>query len=418
MLTILINAYACGPERGSEPGMAWNWCCHLAKHCELHIITEGEFRDDIERVLPAMEYGKNMHFYYLPVSDKIRRMCWNQGDWRFYYYYAKWQERALVEARRIIDSTHIDVMHQLNMVGFREPGYLYKIKDKPLVWGPIGGMEQTPVKYLENLAPKSKLKVLLKNCINDWQRKHDRRVKKMIQTSSCVIAATQEALDTVCNYHHKSDVVHINETGCSSHQRKYKREQHETFDIVWCGRLIYTKRLDLALQAIKCVDAPNVCLHVVGTGGERENADARALAVRLGIEKKVKWHGLIPNEEVQRLMQAADLFFFTSIKETTSTVILEAIQNGLPILCFDAFGFGPIVDSTVGIKVPLTNPRQSVKDFAEKIDYLYHHRDELQRMSEGCRAKQQELSWENKALQMVGIYKDAIASSHSKNDNC
>lgn len=50
-LSILINAYACSPNMGSEPGMAWNWCVNLAKYCELHIITEGEFRDKIEAIL-------------------------------------------------------------------------------------------------------------------------------------------------------------------------------------------------------------------------------------------------------------------------------------------------------------------------------------------------------------------------------
>ena len=47
MLSLLINAYACSPNMGSEPGMAWNWCANLANYCELHIITEGEFRDKI-----------------------------------------------------------------------------------------------------------------------------------------------------------------------------------------------------------------------------------------------------------------------------------------------------------------------------------------------------------------------------------
>lgn len=87
MLSILINAYACSPGMGSEPGMAWNWCVNLAKHCELHIITEGEFREKIEATLKTLPQGKNMHFYYNPVSDEIRKMCWNQGDWRFYTYY-------------------------------------------------------------------------------------------------------------------------------------------------------------------------------------------------------------------------------------------------------------------------------------------------------------------------------------------
>lgn len=78
MLSILVNAYACSPNMGSEPGMAWNWCINLANHCELYIITEGEFKGKIEAVLPTLPQGKNMHFYYNPVSDEIRKMCWNQ----------------------------------------------------------------------------------------------------------------------------------------------------------------------------------------------------------------------------------------------------------------------------------------------------------------------------------------------------
>lgn len=73
MLSILINAYACSPNMGSEPGMAWNWCTNLAKYCELHIITEGEFKDKIEATVPSLPQGKNMHFYYNPVSEKVRK---------------------------------------------------------------------------------------------------------------------------------------------------------------------------------------------------------------------------------------------------------------------------------------------------------------------------------------------------------
>lgn len=136
MLSILINAYACSPNMGSEPGMAWNWCTNLAKYCELHIITEGEFKDKIEATVPSLPQGKNMHFYYNPVSEKVRKMCWNQGDWRFYYYYKKWQKKTLEIAKEIVEKYPIDIIHQLNMVGFREPGYLWKI-EKPFIWGPL-----------------------------------------------------------------------------------------------------------------------------------------------------------------------------------------------------------------------------------------------------------------------------------------
>lgn len=36
MLKVLINAYACSPGIGSEPGMAWNWVKNLAKLVVYH----------------------------------------------------------------------------------------------------------------------------------------------------------------------------------------------------------------------------------------------------------------------------------------------------------------------------------------------------------------------------------------------
>ena len=179
MLKILINAYACSPGMGSEPGMAWNWVSNLAKFCELYIITEGEFRDRIEEVVPTLEQGKNMHFYYNPVSEEIRKMCWNQGNWRFYKYYKEWQWKTYLLAKDICSKEKMDVLHQLNMIGFREPGYLWKLSQEngvPFVWGPIGGLKQFPTAYLQGAGLKMKIFNRLKNFLNIWQLKHDKRV--------------------------------------------------------------------------------------------------------------------------------------------------------------------------------------------------------------------------------------------------
>ncbi|MDE7397072.1 MAG: glycosyltransferase family 1 protein, partial [Muribaculum sp.] len=137
MLNILINAYAVNPHWGSEPGMGWHWIVNIARYCNVYVITEGEWREEIEAEVAKLPYRGNIRFFYLPVSDKVRRMCWNQGDWRFYGYYRKWQEQALAVAREIIADHHIDIIHQLNMIGFREPGSLWKIDGIPFVWGPV-----------------------------------------------------------------------------------------------------------------------------------------------------------------------------------------------------------------------------------------------------------------------------------------
>lgn len=409
MLSILINAYACSPNMGSEPGMAWNWCINLAQYCELHIITEGEFRDKIEQVLPSLPQGKNMHFYYNPLSDKIRRMCWNQGDWRFYYYYKKWQKETLKIAEKIIQQTHIDIIHQLNMVGFREPGYLWKI-EKPLIWGPIAGIGSIPYSFLKGGGMKYTAFFLLKNFITKLQLRYSPRVKQIIKKAHYVITATQEAQAAIQNAYNIKTIL-INETGCFTKQEVIDtKKDNETFDILWVGRFIYTKQLKLALETIaRLKNLKGIKFHIVGQAFTDEETQAyHQYADSLGISDLCKWYNFIPNKEVHLLMQKCHLFFFTSIFEATSTVILEAITNHLPIVCFDRCGFGPIVSKEIGIKIPLTIPKQAISDFAEKITYLYQHREILQALSEGCKDKQKELSWENKAKHMIELYKTCV----------
>jgi glycosyltransferase involved in cell wall biosynthesis len=107
-------------------------------------------------------------------------------------------------------------------------------------------------------------------------------------------------------------------------------------------------------------------------------------------------------------MKKADLFFFTSVSEDTSTVVMEAISNCLPVLCHDACGFGYVVNCNVGLKIPLSSPQQSVKDFASQIEKVYHHRQLLRELAENCVSRQKELSWDKKSEQVYNMYKQLL----------
>lgn len=341
-------------------------------------------------------------------------MCWNQGDWRFYYYYQKWQKETLKIAEEIIRQTQIDLIHQLNMVGFREPGYLWKI-DKPLIWGPIAGIGSIPYSFLKGAGIKYTAFFILKNLITKLQLKYSTRVKRAIKKAQYVIAATPEAQHAIQKAYNIKPIL-INETGCFTKQNEElisTDKNNNTFDILWVGRFIYTKQLKLALDTISQLkDLQGIRFHIVGQAfTDKETQAYHQYAISLGINDICKWYNSIPNEKVHLLMKKCHLFFFTSIFEATSTVILEAITNHLPILCFDRCGFGPLVSKDIGIKIPLTNPKQTVIEFTKKIIYLYNNRGLLQKLAEGCKAKSKELSWENKTKQIVDIYNKVILSN-------
>ena len=407
-MKILINAYACSPGMGSEPGMAWNWVSNLAKSCELHIITEGEFREKIETVVSTLEQGGNMHFYYNPVSEKIRKMCWNQGDWRFYKYYREWQWKTYLMAKDICQKEHIDILHQLNMIGFREPGYLWKLSEEngvPFVWGPVDAKDKFPVAYLDGAGLKTKLFMRLKNFLTGIQLRYSKRVLLAARQSSVIFSASSNSQRSFKKYMNIDSPL-LNETGCyvQDHPIVDKTDK-ETFDVLWVGKMDFRKQLALALQTVAKSENNKLRLHIMG-GGDAESY--QSLAKSYGIADKCIWHGAVSHDEVQDIMQKSDIFLFTSVAEGTPHVVLEAISNNLPVVCFDTCGQGDAVNDKVGRKIPLSFPCQSVSDFAKLLNELEDNRSLLKQLSENCKERQQELSWEEKAKTMMEWYEKIL----------
>lgn len=404
MMKILVNAYACSPHTGSEPGMAWNWCCSLAKHCEIFIITEGEFQAHIEKELKVLPQANNMHFYYNPVSPEIREMCWNQGDWRFYRHYKKWQHKTYKLALDICEKENIEIVHQLNMIGFREPGYLWKINSIPFVWGPIGGLKQFPDAYLNGAKLKIKLFVRLKNFINTLQLKYDRRIHKALNRADLLISSIPDSHRALKKHKGLVSII-IPETGCIPTEKQVNKElKNQKFIVLWVGKFDFRKQLPLALKTIAETKNKNIHLHIYGQGSKEQELVLKKIVSDLEIDQQIVWHGNQPNYIVQEAMQNAQLFFFTSVSEDTSTVVLEAITNYLPVLCFDTCGMGAVIDDKVGRKISLSTPNKSIIHFAEQLNIVYNNPKLLNSLSDNCGLRQKELSWTQKAKMITAHY--------------
>lgn len=409
MINVLINAYAVNPYWGSEQGMGWSWVVNIALYCNVYVITEGEFRANIEEAVALLPQRENLHFYYNPLPDKVRKMCWNQGDWRFYWYYRKWQKKTLEIAKEIIANYQIDVLHQLNMIGFREPGYLWKIEEIPFVWGPIGGMELMPMEYLEGAPMKQRLFNRLKNIINRHQYLHSLRVRTAIKKANVLISATTGVRDVISNFYRKNSVL-INETGVDINLSLIKRQSKpsEPFKIIWVGKFDFRKQLPLALRSIMAMNHPDVELHICGAGSNDIIDEMKNLAEKGGIASQCYWHGNVPHDKIMEMMAASDLLFFTSIMDATSTVVLEAISVGLPILCFNTCGYGSIVKNNAGIAVELSNPNKSVVDFANELLNLYKNRSILNEISERILEQRYSLTWQSKANKVSRLYETIL----------
>ncbi len=94
-LKILVSAYACAPNQGSEPGMGWNFVTGLSRYHQVHVITEQEkFGLPIEIYLSENQgITENLKFYFiLKKRNRLLRKIWPPS---YYWYYRRWQKQAL-----------------------------------------------------------------------------------------------------------------------------------------------------------------------------------------------------------------------------------------------------------------------------------------------------------------------------------
>lgn len=208
-------------------------------------------------------------------------------------------------AKDICKVEKMDVLHRLNMIGFREPGYLWKLSQEngvPFVWGPIGGLKQFPTAYLQGAGLKMKVFNRLKNFLNIWQLKHDKRVGEAFKTAKVLVSSIPDSYRAIKKYKGLESVI-IPETGCFlSEDISTERFDHQKFHVMWVGKFDFRKQLPLALQAIAMTGNPRIVLDVYGSGSDDQVAAAKTYADSLGITGKVVWHGNQSNDVVMNAM--------------------------------------------------------------------------------------------------------------------
>lgn len=407
-LKVLVSAYACSPYKGSEPGVGWGFVAALAKRHELWIIVEEKkFRADIERYLSENPgFAKSVHFYFL----RKERNRWLRKLWppSYYWYYRRWHHEAFELAQHLHREVGFDVAHQLTMVGFREPGYLWKL-GIPFVWGPIGGMGLFPWRFLPMLGAHGAIYYLGYNLFNLWQMRVSLRPRLAARAAGAgLLSATPENQQCTEKFWKVPSAL-LCEVGVPpvSARVHAERKGDEPLRIVWTGLHIPRKALNLALEAVAHLPADVKWeLHVLGKGPL--TGKWCHLAEELGISTRCKFHGWLSREEALAVMSSSHLMLITSLRDLTSTVTIEALALGLPIVCLDHCGFAGVVDDSCGIKVPVTSPASVVAGLSAAIAQLAGHEKLRAELAKGAVARARDYSWEKKAQVVECVYREKL----------
>lgn len=107
--------------------------------------------------------------------------------------------------------------------------------------------------------------------------------------------------------------------------------------ILFLSRIHEKKGCDLLLRAFAAVARDRPDLHLVMAGPEHPGYGGalRELAVRLGIDRRITWTGMLSGAQKWGAYRAADVFMLPSHQENFGIVVAEALACGVPVLISD-----------------------------------------------------------------------------------
>jgi glycosyltransferase involved in cell wall biosynthesis len=414
---VLISAYAFAPNIGSEPGIGWNIASKMAAHHDVTVICGPKFGDG-EQIREEFEKAWRDHTHIPGLTvfhiDPPPLSRWFQRPWisfatpLFFIGYASWQKKAFAKAKRLQEQYKFDLVHQLTYTGFREPGHLWKL-GVPFVWGPIAGASDIPWSYFRILGWRDRCFYALKNIVNKTQKRWLIRPRKAARAARRVFVVGQDNRSLVTERWGVPSHIMLDTGSPSGPGRPRRYDGKRPLRIVWSGLHVGRKALPLlfwALDELGDYAKGRVELTILGGGSQ---TDAwRTLAKKLTLEPCIHWTGHLPRHQALARMDEADIFVFTSLQEGTSSVVLEALSMGLPVICHDACGMAAAVDKTCGVKIPMRGPRESVREFADAIRSVLDEPPLVERLSIGALARAEALSWERKVEDIAATYEEVL----------
>lgn len=387
-MKILLSVFACSPTSGSEGGVGWRYACALAANHDVWILTDECRRRELElskHLIPA-----RMHVvYYRPAWLAKLPMNSATAYLIFHFWMASvWRLAAELDAKH-----DFDICWQLTYGTFRAPSSLWRV-GKPLVIGPVGGGETAPVALLEGMELRSRFKELVRLGVirtASWVP----GFKACYEHTALVIARTPDTRRALPKW--VWDKCHVEQEIGGWPQPQIEREKHDGLNVLFAGRLLALKGMQLGLTAFAgfLASGGKGTLTIVGDGPEA--APLRALAWQLGLDKSVIFVTRIPQTELFELYRQQDVLLFPSLHDSGGNVVIEAMSFGLAVICLDLGGPKCFVSPECGyvISTSQRSRLQVESSMAEALLDLYQHPNRLKDFSNAAWLRASEMSYDS-----------------------
>ena len=196
-------------------------------------------------------------------------------------------------------------------------------------------------------------------------------VRKMLKKADRVVAQSSDTKSNAEKYYGVDRKIDIVPLGIRPNTHPAKSRQDlglpaEKYVFSTIGRLVKRKNIEDLLHIVKQIQlsAPSVLL-IMGDGPEKDFIETRIRELQL--EGVVRLLGRVSDEQKYEYLNASDGYLSTAIHEGFGIVFLEAMECGLPVICYDRGGQRDFLENgRTGYLVELGNKAE----FASRLEEL------------------------------------------------
>ncbi|MDQ3767484.1 MAG: glycosyltransferase, partial [Actinomycetota bacterium] len=332
-----------------------------SKH-EVWAITNPSAVAGLRRALPDNDVTRRMHLHPLEfgVTGDLFEHLSMVG---FQRYYDAWQRQAARLARELDASVGFDVVHHATLSSYWTRAGVASL-DVPLVWGPVGGAVNAPLRLLPELGARGVLEEVARASSRPILARLP-PARRARRRASFTFAQNPETATKVSPHAEVSILPNALATkvdAISSMQRR-------TSEILFVGRLLPWKAPTLAVRALALLENDDASLHLCGDGPERMRVER--LAATLGVRDRVIFEGWLPRPQLLDRLARAGTLIHPSVHEEGGMCVAEALGLGTPAVCLRRGGPAEITKDwpwDLSACVPPTTRELTVRRMAAAID--------------------------------------------------
>jgi glycosyltransferase involved in cell wall biosynthesis len=391
-MKLLISAYVCAPNRGSEHGVGWNWTteAHRLGH-EIWALTSPAHRDAIENAARGDAVVRGIHWAFPELScwalepgKEPGGMIWGRT------YNLFWQRAALRVARELQVKIGFDAIHHLTWAGIRAPTFLGSL-GPPLIVGPIGGGETCPSSLRDGLGFQGRVFERMRDLSNSTIAMNP--IVRPGLTSASVIFVSTTDTQNVFDGALRNKTLVFTQLGLPTLPgARSPRSWSNPPRFLYAGRLLYWKGVHIAVRAFAEVvrQTPSARFTIVGDGPERSRLETHVKQHNL--QANIEFIPQVPQNILFELYESHDLLLFPSLHDSGAFVVLEALSRGLPVICLDLGGPKDMVTPNSGIVIQTNgqNTAQVAAKMAVEISRLLAYPQRLTALSAGAVSRARE----------------------------